>query len=170
MLRKNHLGKLVQDWNPEQKAAQSRRKRPGGLVEQTPKGRRHYELVFHIRNSSHYEWTLAYEAYYLNDLSLEEWLSRLRVGGELTGKEIFLPPFTYVTCLDGNWSNTDKKNLYCFLTKKARLEWKKNPPKAKSIDLRLFYPNNLRQVYTLASEYTLQKKNAQAAKFTYVEE
>ena len=110
-------------WSLDQRVQQSRKKRGHSLpFDRRSDGIVHYELVHHPIESSMPERVLAYEAM-MNETTLDEWILRNRIGGRITGREIYLPRTFSVAPLDRDPFNTSCDNLHCFESKSERMKW-----------------------------------------------
>lgn len=145
-------GRRVREWSLQQRIEQSRRRRGNSeMFQDHTKGRKHYELVRHPRCCNAFEWNLAYEAM-INGTTTEEWIQRHRIDGKLIGNEIYLPPGTYVVCLDKDLFNTSFENLYCFTTKQERLVFNSKVSTIHNLS------DNKEKVRELATRYTKERR------------
>jgi hypothetical protein len=148
----------VRVWTEAQRIAQSqaRRFKKSGLVgnvKETNKGRKHYELVYHLRSSNVFELILAYEAL-LNGTTLEEWIRRHRINGKVNGSEFYLPPGLYVVALNQDNFDPSPDNLYCFIDRKERLRFHEQ----------FDFPDNEEEVKGLCHEFTNKRRVSKASK------
>ena len=110
-------------WSVKRRVEFSRKiRKTSKLEKKTKKGTICYELVLHLRGQSVSKRILVYEAY-LNNTTLEEWTERHRIGGEITGNEVYLKIGMHILHLNRDVHDCRIENMYCFRSIRQYRSW-----------------------------------------------